>query len=179
MTALNAIYQLKVTLDDNKPPIWRRILVSENITLRDLHEIIQRVMGWRNYHLHLFRISGQIYGDPEDDETGMLGTKNEARYRINQFWLREKSKFSYEYDFGDGWEHTILVEKITSTDPSAYYPVCIAGKRACPPDDVGGIWGYADFLEATADSAHGEHDEMLEWAGGEFDPEKFDLDQVN
>ena len=179
MTVPNAVYQLKVTLDDSKPPIWRRILVSENITLHDLHEIIQRVMGWHNYHLHMFRISGQIYGDPEEDETGMLGTKNEARYRISQFGLREKSKFSYEYDFGDGWEHTLLVEKITSPDPSAHYPICVAGKRACPPEDVGGIWGYADFLEAMADSAHEEHDEMLEWAGGEFDPERFDLDKVN
>ena len=94
MTVPNAVYQLKVTLDDSKPPIWRRILVSENITLHDLHEIIQRVMGWHNYHLHMFRISGQIYGDPEEDETGMLGTKNEARYRISQFGLLEKSKFS-------------------------------------------------------------------------------------
>jgi len=179
MTASNAIYQLKVTINDSKPPIWRRILVSENITLRDLHEIIQRVMGWRNYHLHMFRISRKIYGDPEDDETGMMGTKNETRYRINQFGLHEKSKFSYEYDFGDSWEHTILVEKITPADPSAHYPVCVAGKRACPPEDVGGIWGYADFLEAIADSAHEEHDEMLEWAGGEFDPERFDLDKVN
>jgi len=93
MTAPNAVYQLKVTLDDSKPPIWRRIWCRENITLRDLHEIIQRVMGWRNYHLHMFRISRQIYGDPEDDETGMMGTKNETRYRINQFGLYEKSKF--------------------------------------------------------------------------------------
>ena len=98
MTASTAIYQLKVTLNGSKPPIWRRILVSENITLRDLHEIIQKGMGWRNDHLHIFRISGQIYGDPEEDETGMLGTKNEARYRINPFGLREKSKFSDNFD---------------------------------------------------------------------------------
>ena len=179
MTTPNTVYQLKVTLDDSKPPIWRRILVPENITLYDLHEIIQRVMGWRNYHLHMFKIAGQIYGGPADDETGMLGTKNETLYRINQLGLREKSKFSYEYDFGDSWEHTILVEKITSTDPSAHYPVCVTGKRACPPEDVGGIWGYVDFLEAIADPNHVEHDEMLEWAGGEFDPERFDPDKVN
>ncbi len=179
MTAPNAVYQLKITLDDSKPPIWRRILVPEDVALSTLHEIIQRVMGWRNDHLHMFRIAGQIYGDPEEDETGMLGTIDETRYRINRFGLREKSKFSYEYDFGDGWEHTILVEKITSADPSAHYPVCVAGKRACPPEDVGGIWGYADFLEAIADSNHAEHDEMLDWVGGDFDPEEFNLDDVN
>ena len=129
--------------------------------------------------LHMFKIAGQIYGDPADDGSGMLGTKNETLYRINQFSLREKSKFSYVYDFGDSWSHTILVEKITSTDPSAYYPVCVPGKRACTPEDVGDIWGYADFLEAIADSTHEEHDEMLEWAGGEYDPEGFDLVEVN
>ena len=112
MSGDKSVYQLKVTLDDSKPPIWRRILVSENITLDSLHEILQIVMGWENYHLHMFTINGQIYGDPEDDEYGYLGTKNEARYRLDQLSLREKSKFSYEYDFGDSWDHTILVEKI-------------------------------------------------------------------
>ena len=179
MTTSNNVYQLKVTLQGSKPPIWRRVVVPEDVTLFNLHEILQRLMGWTNSHLHAFTINGQIYGDPEDDEYGDLGTKNETRCRLHQLRLREKSKFSYEYDFGDGWEHTILVEKITSADPSAHYPVCVAGKRACPPEDVGGIWGYADFLEAIADTAHQEHDEMLEWAGGEFDPERFDLEKLN
>lgn len=184
MSTAKNIYQLKVTLDDSKPPIWRRILVTEDTSLYNLHEILQRVMGWQNYHLHMFRIGGQIYGDPEDDEYGDLGTKNEKRYRLNQLGLREKSKFSYEYDFGDSWEHTLLVEKILPAGPSTgsgrvHYPVCVAGKRACPPEDCGGIWGYADFLEAIADPDHEEHDRMLEWSGGDFDPEEFDVDEVN
>lgn len=136
-------------------------------------------MGWQNYHLHMFQIAGETYGDPADDEFGEFETKNESRYRLNQFGFREKAKFSYEYDFGDGWEHTILVEKILPADPAVHYPLCVAGKRACPPEDVGGVWGYEEFLEIIADPNAGEHDEMLEWIGGEFDPEEFDLDAIN
>jgi hypothetical protein len=156
-----------------------RILTPENITLYDLHEIIQRAMGWENYHLHMFTIAGQIYGDPEDDEFGDLGTKNETLYRFNQLGLCEKTKFSYEYDFGDSWEHTILVEKIMPAEKGVAYPVCITGKRACPPEDVGGVWGYEDFLKAIADPKHEEHDEYLEWIGGSFDSEAFDVEEVN
>ncbi len=179
MPTPKTVYQLKVTLDDSKPPIWRRVLVPENITLYTLHEILQTVMGWTDSHLHMFTIAGEIYGDPEDDEFGDLGTKNETRYRLNQFGLREKAKFSYEYDFGDGWEHTILVEKILPAEAGVHYPVCITGKRACPPEDVGGVWGYADILQAIADPNHAEHDEYLEWIGDDFDPEAFDLEVVN
>ena len=174
-----SIYQLKVTLDDSKPPIWRRVFVPENVTLYHLHEILQTVMGWTNSHLHMFTINGEIYGDPEDDEFGDLGTRDETRYRLNQLGLREKAKFSYEYDFGDSWEHTILVEKILAAEKDAHYPLCAAGKRACPPEDVGGVWGYDDFLKAIADSNHAEHDEFLEWIGDDFDPEAFDLEATN
>ena len=179
MPGEKSVYQLKVTLDDSKPPIWRRILVPENITLYNLHDILQIVMGWTDSHLHMFTIERQIYGNPEDDEYGDLGTKNENRYRLNQLSLREKSRFSYEYDFGDSWDHTILVEKILSPEKGVHYPVCIKGKRACPPEDVGGVWGYEGFLEAIADPEHEEHDEYLEWIGDDFDPEAFDVDEVN
>ncbi|MGB7873061.1 MAG: plasmid pRiA4b ORF-3 family protein [Anaerolineales bacterium] len=179
MPESQSIYQIKVTLNDSKPPIWRRILVPGNITLYNLHQILQIVMGWEDYHLHMFTIDGQIYSDPEDDEYGDLSIKNETRYWLDQLDLREKSKFSYEYDFGDSWDHTILVEKIVPAEKGTKYPVCIKGKRACPPEDVGGVWGYDDFLEAIADSNHPEHNEYLEWVGGEFDPEEFDLDEVN
>jgi len=126
------------------------VLVPGDVTLSDLHEILQTVMGWEGYHLHMFTIAGQIYGDPEDDETGDLGTKNETRYRLYQFGQPEKAKFSYEYDFGDGWEHTVLVEKILPPEKGVHYPVCVTGKRACPPEDVGGIWGYENILQAIA-----------------------------
>ncbi len=179
MSTPKTVYQLKVTLDDSKPPIWRRILVLDNITLADLHEIIQRAMGWGNYHLHMFTIGGQVFGDPDDDETGEIGTMNEKRHRLNQLGLHEKAKFSYEYDFGDSWEHTILLEKILPAEKGVHYPACIKGKRACPPEDVGGVWGYDDFLEAIANPNHPERKEMLEWIGSDFDPEEFDLDEVN
>ena len=179
MPSEKAVYQLKVTLDHSKPPIWRRVLVPENITLYQLHEILQRVMGWMDCHLHMFTIGGQIYGDPADDEFDELGTKNETRYRLNQLGLREKARFSYEYDFGDGWEHTLLVEKILPAEKGVHYPVCVTGKRACPPEDVGGIWGYEDFLIAIADPGHEEHDEYLQWIGSDFAPEAFDVEAVN
>ncbi len=115
-------------------------------------------MGWTNSHLHMFRIDEQIYGDPEDDEYGDLGTKNESCYRLNKVAGREGMKFHYEYDFGDGWGHTLLVEKILPAEKGTSYPVCIKGKRACPPEDVGGVWGYEEFLEAIADPKHKEHD---------------------
>jgi hypothetical protein len=179
MSTPKTVYQLKVTLYDSKPPIWRRILVPDDITLADLHEIIQRAMGWENYHLHMFTIGGQVFGDPEDDETGEIGTVNEKRYRLSQLGLREKAKFSYEYDFGDSWEHTILLEKILPGEKGAHYPVSIRGKRACPPEDVGGIWDYDEFLEILADPNHEEHDHYVEWSGGDFDPDEFNLGEVN
>jgi Plasmid pRiA4b ORF-3-like protein len=173
------IYQIKVTLDDTHPPVWRRILVPGNTTLLKLHDILQIVMGWWDYHLHMFTIAGEIYGDPADDEYGELGTLNESRYKLSQLIDSEGQRFSYEYDFGDSWDHTLLVEKILSPEEGLRYPLCLKGKRACPPEDVGGVWGYENFLEAIHDPNHEEHDEYLEWVGGEFDPQAFDLEEIN
>jgi hypothetical protein len=136
-------------------------------------------MGWENYHLHMFTIDGQIYGDPEDDEYGTMGTISEKRFKLNQVVEREGSTLRYEYDFGDGWLHELILEKILPAEKGVLYPVCIAGKNACPPEDVGGIGGYANFLEALADPEHREHDEYMQWIGGEFDTKHFDLDEVN
>ncbi len=173
------IYQIKVTLNETHPPIWRRILVPSNTNLLKLHDILQIVMGWEGYHLHMFKIQGFIYGDPEDDEFGDFGTIDEAKYKLSQVIGSEGQRFSYEYDFGDSWDHILLVEKIISPPESVHYPTCLKGKRACPPEDVGGVWGYEHFLEAIADPNHPEHEEYLEWAGGEFDPEAFDIQKVN
>jgi hypothetical protein len=172
------IYQIKVTLKGSKPPIWRRFQVTGDTTLGELHNILQIVMGWGNYHLHDFTINGQVYGDPADDEFGEFGTKDEWRYMLNQVISTPGTRFEYEYDFGDSWEHTLDVEKILPPGQGVQYPLCIKGKRACPPEDVGGIWGYEDFLDAIQDSEHPEHEEWLEWIG-EFDPEYFDLDWIN
>ncbi len=179
MSKSQSIYQLKITLNDSKPPIWRRVLVPKNITFYQLHEIIQTVMGWDDYHLHQFMIDSQIYGNPEYDEYGDQETQNEKKYRLDQFVHSDGFKFRYEYDFGDGWLHDLVVEKILPKERGLDYPICIKGKRACPPEDVGGVWGYDNFLEAIADPTHEEHNDYLEWIGGEFDPTAFDLDGVN
>lgn len=171
------LYQIKVTLRGSKPPIWRRLLVSSDITLRKLHQIIQAAVGWWDYHLHQFIIGGQYYGEPHPDYDGWVDMRDERRIKLKQ--IPPGEKFIYEYDFGDGWEHEVLVEKALLSEPGQAYPVCIKGKRACPPEDVGGIWGYADFLEAIGDPTHEEHEEYLEWVGGEFDPEAFDLEEIN
>lgn len=178
MPKSQSIYQIKITLNGSKPPIWRRVLVSNNTTLTELHKIIQAVMGWWDYHLHQFTIDGEEYGDPSYDDFGDMGIKNEKKYRLKQFVQSEGFKFRYEYDFGDSWLHDLLVEKIIPKEKGVDYPVCIKGKGACPPEDVGGVWGYADFLEAIANPEHDEHDSYLEWIGGAFDPAAFDLDEI-
>ncbi len=175
------VYQIKVTLKHSKPPIWRRIQVRGNTKLSKLHLILQQVMGWDNYHLHQFIVGGNTYyGEPNPDFDGWgLDMRDEKRVTLNQIAPRAKSKFIYEYDFGDSWEHIMLVEKILPPEKGAHYPRCIKGKRACPPEDVGGVWGYDDFVEAIKDPKHPEHSGMLDWVGGKFDPEEFDLDAVN
>lgn len=175
--AQGPIYQLKITLHASKPPIWRRVLVPSNITLGELHRVIQAVMGWYNCHLHEFVIGDRYYGDPSLDLGYEVWSENHVlvRYVVPG----EKFKFSYEYDFGDSWLHDILVEKILPPDPEQTLPVCLKGRRACPPEDVGGIWGYYDFLEALQDPNHPEHTTYLEWIGGKWDAEAFDLDETN
>ncbi len=178
-TSLKAL-QMKITLADSKPPIWRRILVGDDSTFYQFHYIIQTVMGWSNAHLHMFQIGALILGDPEDDETGDFGTKDERKYKLSKFNFAEGDKFVYEYDFGDGWQHKILIEKVLPFSADLKVPVCLKGKRACPPEDVGGAWGYEEFLAAIADPNHAEHDTYMEWLdGGEFDPEAFDIDEIN
>ncbi len=171
------VYQLKITLKDSKPPIWRRVEVPDDITLSRLHTIIQAAMGWTDSHLHMFTVGQTSYGVPDpsyDDDV-----HDERRVKLNQLLTEPKQKFSYEYDFGDSWTHVVLLEQVRESAPGLRYPRCTAGKRACPPEDCGGIWGYADFLAAIIDPEHPEHDDMLEWVGGEFDPELFDPDEVN
>jgi hypothetical protein len=175
----NQIYQIKVTLDNTHPLIWRRIQVPGNTTLLKLHDILQIVMGWEDYHLHMFTIEGSRYGDPADDEYGELGTIDGGSYKLNQVIHRDGQRLSYEYDFGDSWNHSLLVEKILPPQEGVRYPLCLKGKRACPPEDVGGVWGYENFLEAIRSPDHDEHEEYLIWIGGEFDPEAFDLEEVN
>jgi hypothetical protein len=174
---LRSIYQIKISLIGVKPPIWRTVLVPSNLGLAAFHEVIQHTMGWENYHLHQFVVNNIFYGIPDDD-FGME-IEDETKYKISHLLKKEKDTITYEYDFGDSWEHKILLEKILPYDSKTALPVCIKGKRACPPEDCGGIWGYEELLETISDAKHPEHESMLEWLGGEFDPEEFDLEQIN
>jgi hypothetical protein len=175
----NDIYQLKVTLRNSKPPIWRRIEVPGNIGLDKLHHILQATMGWWNSHLHQYIVGQTYYGQPDPEYGYDLEMEDERKVKLNQIAPSEKSRFIYEYDFGDGWEHLIVVEKILPPEKGVRYPRCIKGKRACPPEDVGGMWGYESFLEAIKDPNHPEHEDMLDWWGDDFDPEAFDLEEIN
>lgn len=177
-SATQEVYQLKITLAGSKPPIWRRIQVESDTTLADLSEIILASMGWLGHHLHQFIINGSYYGVPHPDYGEEM--EDEASVTLEQLVPNEKQKFVYEYDFGDSWEHVVLVEKILPRKPDTTYPHCITGRRACPPDDCGGIWGYAALLETLANPDAPDHEDMKEWMGDEdFDPAAFDVDEVN
>lgn len=171
------VFQIKVTLKHSKPPIWRRIQVRGSTTLAKLHTILQVVMGWTDSHLHQFIVGNTYYGVP--DPEWELEIKSERSKKVGQIVANPKDRFVYEYDFGDSWEHELLVEQVLSPTPGTHYPLCLTGKRASPPEDVGGIWGYAEFLEAIQDPKHPEHEGMLAWVGGVFDPEECDIQAIN
>ncbi len=173
------IYQIKVTLRDSQPAIWRRIQVRSDITFAKLHRTLQRVMGWQDAHLHEFVIQGEHYGVPDQDDGEPPKTRDERKYKLGDIVAAEGSQFAYNYDFGDYWQHVLVIEKTLPPQEGIRYPTCISGARACPPEDVGGLPGYENFLEAMKDPAHSEHKEFLEWIGGVFNPEAFDVDEVN
>jgi hypothetical protein len=173
------IYQVKITLDSIRPPIWRRVLIPAQTTLPVLHQIIQTVMGWHNCHLHSFEVGENSYTEHNPDFDTDDWSESEEGVRLARIAPAVGRKFRYDYDFGDGWTHTVLVEKILPAEPGRTYPVCLKGKRACPPEDCGGPYGYPNLLEALADPAHEEHEQMQEWVGEYFDPEAFDLEFIN
>jgi len=151
-------FQLKITLKDIKPPIWRRVLVPD-CTLDDLHHIIQIAMGWENYHLYSFKIDHAELIDPDLDE-GKLNMDDATDTMLSDVIAEAKQKFIYTYDFGDDWRHVIVVEKIGQPEPGQKLPLCLKGSRACPPEDVGGPWGYVEYLAAMADPSHDRHQEF-------------------
>lgn len=176
------VYQFKITLQDSKPPIWRRIQVPETYSFWDLHVGIQDAFGWDGYHLHEFEIMDSAsrkkvkIGFPDDDfgRDILINWKQ----KISDYFTLDNKKSIYTYDFGDDWIHNVLLEKILPREKNINYPRCITGKRACPPEDCGGIWGYEEFLEAIEDPDHGQHKEMLEWIGNDFDPDYFNPDEI-
>jgi hypothetical protein len=170
------IYQLKVTLNEVRPEIWRRLQVRETCSLGQLHHAIQIAMGWENSHLHMFVFDGRRFGDPR--RLDIAGLEAET-IRLNKVLTQPKQRMFYEYDFGDSWHHQIALEAIEEPHPRATFPKCLAGAHACPPEDVGGPPGYAMFLEAMRDPRHAYHGHYREWWGGRFDPKHFPLTTVN
>lgn len=201
------MYQLRIALHGTQPPIWRRVVVPGDITLAELHEIVQIVMGWYDCHLHQFVVKcperkpssmqlrelllkgmvgemtelmrgERVFRDLSNEDLDVDG-EDEREVTLRELCRKVKSKLLYEYDFGDGWEHTVEVQKIYPPELGVHYPVCLAGKRACPPEDCGGVWGYYDMLEALADPKHERHEEVAEWMDADFDPEALDLEGIH
>lgn len=174
------IYQIKIVLKEIEPPIWRRFKVRSDLTLRAFHRVLQEIMGWTNSHLHKFEINGVEYAHPDPEyEDFEMDIKDDRRVRLEQLVTGEGQCFEYQYDFGDSWDHYLVVEKILPVEMYCPGAVCLEGARACPPEDVGSTSGYEEFLEAIRHPNHEEHKRMLIWAGGAFDPEAFDLNRIN
>ena len=169
---------LTVTLSEVSPPVWRRLRVAAELTLRDLHHVLQIALGWTDSHLHEFEISRKRYGMPDPAEDFGEPALDERHYPLHRL-LRKDSRFEYHYDFGDSWRHAIVVEDAVSLGANARKAECLAGARACPPEDCGGAYGYAELLEALGDPSNERHAELAEWVGPHFDPEEFDLASVN
>ena len=174
--ATTEAFQLKVTLLGFRPPIWRRVLVPAAFDLAHLHRVIQEVFGWEDYHLHAFRIHGNDFGEP--DPEGWSDYQSEG-ITLAKLHLQPKAKFRYEYDFGDSWIHEITVEKVVAPETPLITPLCLAGKRACPPEDSGGPWGFQDMLYAARNPDHPDHEEFKEYLDPDWDPEAFYLEAVN
>jgi len=164
-----------------KPPIWRRVLVPADLTLADLHGVIQAVMEWEDGHLHNFSIGNKKFGlpDPDDPMMADLGWADERRVRLCQVFGEAGAKAEYNYDFGDDWLHRIVVEKVLPPVPEAAYPVCTGGKLNGPPEDCGGVYGYYHLLDAIGDPEDEEHEDLLEWIGGGYNPDAFSVDEIN
>lgn len=171
------IYQLNITLEGLKPAIYRKVLVEDSKTFYELHYIIQIAMGWDNSHLYQFEAKDLFISDPTMiDNEDILDAKEVT---LKKIFTREGMYLQYEYDFGDRWVHTVKLEKIVPVQKNESYPKCIEGKRNCPPEDCGGIWGYDYLLKVIGDKNHPEYKEMMEWLGDDFDPEYFNIKKIN
>lgn len=161
---------------DVDPGIWRQIEVPADFTLKGLHDVIQNVMGWYDGHLHHFQIGGTLYGEPLPEDRDNL---SERKLKLASLANDGERIFEYVYDYGDNWRCAIVLEALTPASPGVTCPRLVTGARHGPPEDVGGPWGYIEFLEAIADPKHERHAELTEWSGGDFDPNRFDIDEIN
>jgi hypothetical protein len=171
------VYELDIRLIGIEPPIWRRVTVSDQISLASLHLLVQVVMGWEHSHLHQFIVEKTRYGEPDTEYDNEM--KDERHVRLHSIALEKGASFVYEYDFGDGWQHRVTVEDIWLRTEDMLVPRCLDGKRACPPEDCGGIGGYQNLLEVLKDRRHPEHRQLRTWVGPHFDPELFSVQAVN
>lgn len=172
----DTVFRLKIALKYITPMIWRRI-ETPDCTLWDLHLIVQTSMPWADYHMWDFAVTrAERYGPEDDDE---MEYRDAGRVMLSQLAARGVKKLAYTYDYGDGWEHLITFEKPVAREPKAKYPRCVAGARACPPEDCGSFPGYGRLVDVMADTKHPEYKELVGWLGGRFDPEAFDIDSIN
>ena len=179
------LFQLKITLTGSPLPVWRRVVVRAGAPLELVHEVFQIVMGWSNTHLHVFHVDDRAITDADTANATPAGKKgpryeDEADLDLQDIISKKDDSFVYEYDMGDGWNHEVVLEQIIEQEEAgSFLAHCLSGKRACPPEDVGGIAGYANFIDALEDSEHPEHEDMLNWIGCSFDPDSFDARLVN
>ena len=170
------LYELRVELKEIEPPIWRVLQVPSRTSLLKFHRILQRAMGWTNSHLHLFDVDGKLYGEPSTEWD--LEILDSRKMTLGKIFTEGRTAFLYEYDLGDSWRHNITLMGTVEGEAEEKL-ACTAGARACPPEDCGGIMGYYGLLVALSDPEHEEHDTMLEWVGGKFDPKAFDVAAVD
>jgi hypothetical protein len=182
--AYKNVYQFKITLKEITPAVWRRIQVPENYTFWDLHVAIQDSMGWTNAHLHAFNMihpetgESEEIGIPDDSDFAEIPMLAGWEENIADWFSKENMKADYNYDFGDDWNHEVVLEKILPKETGKKYPICLDGERACPPEDCGGVWGYEDLLETIRNPDHEEYENMMTWLGRGFDPDYFDPEKV-
>lgn len=172
-----AVHQLKITLTGSQPPVWRRVRVPCDMTLAQLHDVIQASMGWTDGHLHQFVVGDAVYGPADAD--GLLECEDEEGVRLRSIARRPGTRFCYEYDFGDGWEHDVELEEVLDPSPSAFYPLCTDGGGACPPENSGGVAAYRRMLDVIGDTRHPRRARTLQQLGAGFDPELFVPDEAN
>ncbi len=174
----SAVFRLRIELAHVAPPVWRTLLVPVNLTLAALHTAVNEAMGWSDSHLHMFMFKERRIGDVTKPDARELKLQDERKVRLDDL-VGVGGALRYEYDFGDGWTHHIKVEAKLDADERFVYPLCVAGGRACPPEDCGGPPGYEHLVAALRDPASAAHDELISWVGGHFDLEGFDVNRVN
>lgn len=166
-----SVHTLRIELLGVEPTVWRRLMVPGETKLPRFNRLLETVMGWEGYHLHMFEVGDLRFGPPDEDDDDVI---DERRVTVKQILPCVGSQLRWAYDFGDNWRHDIVVEAIEAPSPDVRAPTCTAGERACPPEDCGGVGGYAELRAALANPAHADHNSMREWAGEAFDPDLFD-----